>query len=58
MSFTRFHDDPNRIQKTNLERSAINDYTFNVTGNTKGSHFFMIHIYEVKKMEYLYTIQW
>jgi hypothetical protein len=40
MSFTRFHDDPNRIQKTNLERSAINDYTFNVPGNTKGSHFF------------------
>lgn len=35
MSFTRFHDDPNRIQKTNLEISAINDYTFNVPGNTR-----------------------
>ena len=34
MSFTRFHDDPNRIQKTNLETSAINDYVFNVPGNT------------------------
>ena len=34
MSFTRFHDDPNRIQKTNLETSAVNDYIFNVPGNT------------------------
>ena len=34
MSFTRFHDDPNRIQKTNLETSALNDYRFNVPGNT------------------------
>ena len=33
MSFTRFHDDPNRIQKTNLETSAMNDYVFNVPGN-------------------------
>lgn len=37
MSFTRFHDDPNRIQKTNLETSAMNDYIFNVPGNTSNS---------------------
>ena len=41
MSFTRFHADPNRIQKTNLETSAMNDYTFNVPGNTnKNSVYF------------------
>ena len=37
MSFTRFHDDPNRILKTNWETSAMNDYVFNVPGNTKAS---------------------
>tara|TARA_B100001287_G_scaffold270185_1_gene268612 strand:+ start:164 stop:640 length:477 start_codon:yes stop_codon:yes gene_type:complete len=36
MSFTRFHDDPARIQKTNLETSSINNYIFNVPGNTGG----------------------
>lgn len=41
MSFTRFHDDPNRIQKTNLETSAINDYTFNVPGNTNTKSLFV-----------------
>jgi len=40
MSFTRFHDDPNRIQKTNLETSAMNDYTFNVPNNTTSSSVF------------------
>lgn len=41
MSFTRFHDDPNRIQKTNLETNAINDYVFNVPGNTRNqNHYF------------------
>lgn len=37
MSFTRFHDDPARIQKQNMETTAINDYTFNVPGNLLGS---------------------
>ena len=41
MSFTRFHDDPNRIQKTNLETNAINDYIFNIPGNTNDqNHYF------------------
>ena len=26
MSFTRFHDDPVRIKKENIETSAMNDY--------------------------------
>ena len=30
MSFTRFHDDPNRIEIKNLETSAMNSYVFNV----------------------------
>ena len=37
MSFTRFHDDPNRILKTNLETSAMNDYVFNVPNNTEST---------------------
>ena len=41
MSFTRFHDDPNRIMKTNLETSAKNDYTFNVPGNSVGPQLFL-----------------
>ena len=40
MSFTRFHDDPNRIQKTNLETSAINDYTFNVPNSVNSKSVF------------------
>ena len=36
MSFTRFHDDPARIKKENIETSALNDYIFNVPGNTNG----------------------
>ena len=36
MSFTRFHDDPARIKKENIETSALNDYLFNVPGNTNG----------------------
>lgn len=40
MSFTRFHDDPNRIQKTNLETSAMNDYVFNVPNNVKSRTLF------------------
>lgn len=40
MSFTRFHDDPNRIQKTNLETSAINDYIFNVPNNVNSKSVF------------------
>ena len=42
MAFTRFHDDINRIEKTNLETTAINDYTFNVPGNinTKNIYFY------------------
>lgn len=38
MSFTRFHDDPARIQKRNLETSHLNDYIFNVPGNLNGAH--------------------
>tara|TARA_B100001142_G_C14336437_1_gene656087 strand:+ start:968 stop:1444 length:477 start_codon:yes stop_codon:yes gene_type:complete len=37
MSFTRFHDDPARIEKTNLEITSMNDYIFNVPGNTSHS---------------------
>ena len=37
MSFTRFHDDPARIQKTNIETTSINNYIFNVPGNTGGA---------------------
>ena len=33
MSFTRFHDDINRIKKKNLEQSEVNNYIFNVPGN-------------------------
>lgn len=42
MSFTRFHDDPCRIQKRNMEISAVNDYIFNVPGNLGGmkSHYY------------------
>ena len=42
MSFTSFHDDPARIIKQNIETSSINDYIFNVPGNTQGiqSHYF------------------
>lgn len=40
MSFTRFHDDPSRIQKTNLEISAMNHYTFNVPNNTNSQSVF------------------
>ena len=40
MSFTRFHDDPNRIQKTNLETSAMNDYTFNVPNSVNSKSVF------------------
>jgi len=42
MSFTRFHDDPARIIKKNIETSSINDYIFNVPGNTMGiqSHYY------------------
>jgi hypothetical protein len=36
MSFTRFHDDPARIQKQNIETSAMNSYIFNVPGNGSG----------------------
>ena len=35
MSFTRFHDDPSRIKKENIETSMQNQYIFNVPGNTK-----------------------
>ena len=31
--FTRFHDDPARVQKANIETSSINNYIFNVPGN-------------------------
>ena len=41
MPFTRFHDDPNRIQKTNLETSAMNDYIFNVPGNTNDQNHYI-----------------
>lgn len=34
MAFTRFHDDPNRIIKKNLETTNMSDYTFNVPSNT------------------------
>ena len=38
MSFTRFHDDPCRIVKENLETTAQNDYIFNVPGNTRSTN--------------------
>ena len=46
MAFTRFHDDINRIEKTNLETTAINNYTFNVPGNinVKNIYFSDPHI--------------
>lgn len=40
MSFTRFHDDPNRIQKKNIEISTMNQYIFNTPGNTQNRSVF------------------
>lgn len=40
MSFTRFHDDPSRIKKENIETSMQNQYIFNVPGNTKNESVF------------------
>ena len=40
MSFTRFYDDPNRIEIKNLETSAMNSYVFNVPGNTDGMNLY------------------
>ena len=34
--YTRFHDDPARVQKSNLETSYMNNYIFNVPGNNDG----------------------
>ena len=41
MSLTRFHDDPNRIKKTNLEASAILDYKFNVPSNFNNNNIYI-----------------
>lgn len=40
MSFTRFHDDPNRIHKTNVEAAALCDYNFNVPTNFKNTNVY------------------
>lgn len=40
MSFTRFHDDPHRIQKKNLETTSMNEYIFNVPGNNTNQNIF------------------
>ena len=40
MSFTRFHDDPNRINKSNIETAAICDYNFNVPSNFKNTNVY------------------
>lgn len=51
MSFTRFHDDPARIKKENLEISSMNDYIFNVPGCTSGirvPHFEDPHLRQQK----------
>lgn len=42
MSFTRFHDDPYRIHKTNIEIAAMCDYTFNVPSNFKNKNVYFI----------------
>ena len=40
MSFTRFHDDPARIKKENIETSSINYYIFNVPNNITTSNIY------------------
>ena len=40
MSFTRFHDDPNRIKKKNIEISMMNQYTFNTPNNINNASVF------------------
>ena len=40
MSFTRFHDDPNRIHKANIETAAMCDYNFNVPSNFKNTNVY------------------
>ena len=42
MSFTRFHDDPARIKKQNMETTAMHEYMLNVPGNSGGikSHYY------------------
>ena len=41
MSFTRFHDDPSRILKTNIETTSMCNYTFNVPSNTNTSNVYI-----------------
>uniref|UniRef100_A0AB39JEN0 Uncharacterized protein n=1 Tax=Florenciella sp. virus SA2 TaxID=3240092 RepID=A0AB39JEN0_9VIRU len=41
MAFTRFHDDYNRILKTNLETSAKNEYIFNVPNNFNNKNIYL-----------------
>uniref|UniRef100_A0A6C0L0S1 Uncharacterized protein n=1 Tax=viral metagenome TaxID=1070528 RepID=A0A6C0L0S1_9ZZZZ len=41
MAFTRFHDDPSRIIKTNLETTSMCNYTFNVPSNTNKSNVYI-----------------
>ena len=57
MAFTRFHDDINRIEKKNLETTAINDYTFNVPGNMyiKNIYFSDPHIRMQKSGTHLHS---
>lgn len=40
MSFTRFHDDPTRIKKENIETSSTNYYIFNVPNNITTSNVY------------------
>ena len=41
MAFTRFHDDTNRILKTNIETASICNYTFNVPSNTNTKNVYV-----------------
>ena len=41
MAFTRFHDDYNRILKTNLETTARSEYIFNVPNNFKNKNIYL-----------------
>lgn len=41
MAFTRFHDDPSRVIKSNLETSSINDYMFNIPSNTNNKNVYI-----------------
>jgi len=41
MAFTRFHDDPSRVLKSNLETTTMCSYTFNTPSNTNNYNVFV-----------------